>query len=88
MYALTIGALSGALLGWRFKVFVLVPAIFMAIIATCVGWMLGFDSLASALWELASTSIGLQFGYVAGVGARFAASNLGKMPSSVRPKES
>jgi hypothetical protein len=87
MYALTIGALSGALLGLRFKVFVLVPAIFIAIIATCVGWMLGSDGLASALWELASTSIGLQLGYVAGVGARVAASNLGKIQDSVRPKE-
>ena len=41
MYGLTIGALSGALLGWRFKVFVLIPTIFVATIAAFVGWMLG-----------------------------------------------
>ena len=88
MYALTIGALlSGVLLGWRFKVFVLIPTIFVATVAAFVGWILGSDGLASVLWELAYTSIGLQFGYVAGVAARFTASGLGKIPGSVQPNE-
>jgi len=76
MYALTIGALlSGVVLGWRFKVFVLIPTIFVATIVAFVGCMLGSDGPGSVLWELAYTSVGLQLGYVAGVVARFTASD-------------
>jgi hypothetical protein len=66
MHFLIIGAFAGALLGLRFKVFVLVPFILIlgcAIIATGEGWR------AIALTIFASAAL-VQIGYLLGLAGR------------------
>ncbi len=63
---LIIGALAGMLLGWRFKVFVLVPAtLFLTIVVIVAGVSRGSEPGMVALTVLGSVAL-LQAGYMVG----------------------
>ena len=61
----------GVALGQRFKVLVLLPAIALILVIAMAAAIAGVD----ALWELAAmtaaTIVGLQVGYVIGIGVRY-----------------
>lgn len=65
MLAMTV-MLIGALLGLRFKVLILVPAVIVGSIITLWSGMAHHDSLQAILFVMAATSTALQFGYLGG----------------------
>ena len=76
-------AAIGALLGFRFKVFVLVPAIGLSLVVSCgIGSAHG-NSLESIFLAAFSVVGALQVGYLAGIAIRFrvAKARAGKHPS-------
>jgi hypothetical protein len=64
--ALTISLLFGAVLGFRFKVFILVPAILVGFVTSAGAGVAVGDSFYSVAINMGLAAIGLQFGYVAG----------------------
>jgi hypothetical protein len=63
--------LLGAVLGMRFKVLILIPAIAFALIAILVGGVARADSVSAILIAIVLTSIGLQIGYLSGIATRY-----------------
>jgi len=74
--------LVGAVLGQRFKVFVLIPAMMMALTAAAVfAW---FGTIWQSLFGATVAVFGLQVGYLAGIAIRYftAAAHYRRMPGS------
>jgi predicted Na+-dependent transporter len=71
MTLLFISFLVGAVLGQRFKVFVLVPATSLALICTIAAGI----ARAQHIWSIAMAAVGvtiaLQIGYLIGTGIRY-----------------
>jgi hypothetical protein len=65
--------LIGALLGTRFKVLILVPAIGLALLANIVSGIVGGDSASTILIAAATAAVCLQIGYLCGVVVQYAA---------------
>jgi hypothetical protein len=63
---LIIGAIAGMLLGLRFNVFALVPAILLAIIAIALSDLVNRQSVAMIVLTVFATVVLLQIGYVVG----------------------
>jgi hypothetical protein len=63
--------LVGAVLGMRFKVLILIPAIGFAVGVVLAAGIAGGASLAAILAATALASICLQFGYLGGIGTRY-----------------
>jgi hypothetical protein len=63
--------LIGAMLGLRFKVLILFPAMALALIAVLAGGMTGGDSLSAILIAAVLAASCLQVGYLCGVLARY-----------------
>jgi hypothetical protein len=63
--------LIGALLGLRFKVLILFPAMALALIAAMAGGAIGGDSLPAILIIAVLAAGCLQIGYLCGVLARY-----------------
>jgi hypothetical protein len=64
--------LAGAVLGQRFNVFVLVPAIGFALLAAIGIGLLHADRIWSTVLMAATVTASLQIGYLAGIGLRAA----------------
>ncbi|WP_298885747.1 hypothetical protein [uncultured Bradyrhizobium sp.] len=64
-------ALGGAVLGTRFKVFILFPVSLLALVAVTSGLMLGGSSLSRSLTVAIASIVALQLGYLGGVATRF-----------------
>jgi hypothetical protein len=64
--------LTGAVLGMKFKVFVLAPAMGLAAIAGFATGMIRGDSLHAILLACTLTLIALQMGYLGGILTRYA----------------
>lgn len=64
--------LIGALLGTRFKVLILVPAIGLAAMANAAGGIARGDSASTILIAVAIAAVCLQIGYLCGVVAQYA----------------
>jgi len=62
-----ISVVAGAVLGLRYKVLVLVPAVMFAMIFAIVVGVARADGLWSIVLMMAALSIAVQFGYVAGI---------------------
>lgn len=62
-----IGVLAGIALGLRCRVFVLVPALALAMIFAVVGGIAHGDQLGSIILAMAILGTAIQFGYLAGV---------------------
>ena len=73
--------LVGMVLGQRFKVLVLVPAILLVVALSLVGVV----ARAEAFWPIAMIAVGaiasLQFGYLLGLGIRFSLVGVRANPS-------
>jgi len=67
-----ISLLAGAALGMRFKVLVLVPAIFLALLAILAGGISASASFSFVALAMVIAATCLQLGYLLGVGARYA----------------
>jgi hypothetical protein len=65
-----IGLLAGIALGLRYKVFVLVPAIILAMILAVIGGIAHGDHFWSIILAMAVLGTAVQFGYLAGVTIR------------------
>ena len=65
-------ALAGMVLGLRFKVLVLLPAIACAIAAGAALGLAERAGLATTVLETLAAVVALQLGYLGGVGTRFA----------------
>jgi hypothetical protein len=65
-------ALAGAVLGLRFKVLVLVPAIALAVLTVVVGGVARADGAWAIVGAAAAVATVLQIGYLAGTLTRFA----------------
>jgi len=63
--------LLGAVLGMRFKVLILIPAIAFALIAILVGGVARGDSVSAILVAVVLASICLQIGYLSGIATRY-----------------
>jgi hypothetical protein len=63
--------LIGAVLGMRFKVLILMPAIGFALVVVLAGGIAGGASLTATLIAAVLASICLQFGYLGGIGTRY-----------------
>jgi membrane protein DedA with SNARE-associated domain len=69
-------AAIGIVLGWRFKVFILVPSMFLVLCgAAAIGAAMGWKLLVMAGMAIAAV-VGLQIGYLLGVVARAATSSV------------
>ena len=63
--------LTGAALGMRFKVFILFPAIGLALIAILAAGIARSDSISAILIAAVLASTGLQIGYLCGIATRY-----------------
>lgn len=63
--------LTGALLGMRFKVLILIPAVGIAVIAVLWVGVLRGDGAIAILLATALAWAGLEFGYICGSAARY-----------------
>jgi hypothetical protein len=63
--------LAGAVLGMRFRVFILIPAIGFAMVVVLAAGIASGASLAAILTAAVLASICLQFGYLGGIGTRY-----------------
>jgi uncharacterized membrane protein len=71
MIFFTLSLLAGMVLGQRFKVLILIPAIAVALFgAICAGILLGQNPWSIALMSIGVTT-GLQIGYLMGTAIRF-----------------
>jgi len=68
----TIAILVGAVLGLRFRVLILVPAIGLAALAILVTGIAHSEGLSSIALSVAIASVALQGGYVGGITSRHA----------------
>jgi hypothetical protein len=66
-----ISILIGALLGSRFRIFVLFPATFVSFVAGVIAAVSGGGSWVALLGEVLITITGLQIGFLAGMALRF-----------------
>jgi hypothetical protein len=62
-----IGMLAGIALGLRYKVFVLVPAVTLALLFTAIAGIAHGEHLGSILLAMAILGATLQFGYLSGI---------------------
>jgi hypothetical protein len=62
-----IGVLAGTALGLRYKVFVLVPAVTLAMIVAAVAGIAHGDHLGSIILAVAILGATVQFGYLTGI---------------------
>jgi hypothetical protein len=65
------GTLLGAVLGLRFKVFVLFPAILIGAVILAAIELLRGDSVSAIALAIMAWALSLQFGYLAGLFTRF-----------------
>jgi hypothetical protein len=63
--------LVGAVLGMRFRVLILIPAIGFAMVVVLAAGIASGASLAAILTAAVLASICLQFGYLGGIGTRY-----------------
>jgi hypothetical protein len=63
--------LLGAVLGMRFKVLILIPAIASVMIAILAGGVARGDSVSAILIAVVLASICLQIGYLSGIATRY-----------------
>ena len=63
--------LLGAVLGMRFKVFILIPAIGFALIALLAGGIARGDNVSAILIAAVLSSSSLQIGYLGGILTRY-----------------
>ncbi len=81
---LTVGAVcAGLVLGTRFKIITLVPAIGLILVASTVLGIARSAGFGATVLAAAAAIIGLQLGYLGGVGARLA---LGRSENVRDPK--
>ena len=59
-------ALTGVLLGFRFKIFVLAPAVLLAVLASIFSAIAHADSLLPTIAAIAVTLLALQLGFLCG----------------------
>jgi hypothetical protein len=71
-----ISMLAGIALGLRYKVFVLVPAVTLAMIFAAMGGIAHGDRLWSILLAMAILGTAVQFGYLAGITIRAAVGSI------------
>jgi len=64
--------LVGAVLGTRFKVLILVPAIWLAAMANVAGGIVHGDSASTILTATVVAAVCLQIGYLCGIVAQYA----------------
>ena len=70
-------ALLGAMLGVRFTVFAVIPAIAFASLVAGIGWFLGDGAFGSLMVKLALLAACLQLGYIGGAVLRFSLVSMG-----------
>ncbi len=68
-----IGVLAGAALGLRYKVFVLVPAVTLAMIFAAIAGIAQGDHLGSIILAMLILGTTVQFGYLTGIAIHAAA---------------
>jgi hypothetical protein len=65
-----ISAIAGAVLGLRFKVLILVPAVMFAVMFAAVVGIARTDSVLSVVLLMAAVGTAVQLGYLAGIAVR------------------
>jgi hypothetical protein len=70
------GVLGGIVLGLRFKVFVLAPAIALAVIFAVLGGVAHGDRWGSIVLAMVILATAVQFGYLAGIAIHAAAGSI------------
>jgi hypothetical protein len=82
-----VSTLVGAVLGMRFRVFILVPAIVVGCLAAICGHVAFRVGLGATFAAVALIAVGLQIGYLGGIATRFviAATRVARRPKSWAP---
>ena len=70
MMILLVSFFAGAVLGQGFKVFVLVPAFAIALVIAIAAGVAHADTAWSIVLMSATVAVGMQFGYLFGIGIR------------------
>ena len=63
---LTVGAIAGIILGWRFNVLILIPATLLALAVVTASDIASRQSIKLILLTAVGTAVLLQLGYIAG----------------------
>ena len=67
-----LGSLGGIVLAFRFNVIILLPAILFGWLAVLADGLVNANSGASIAFHMALIAVALQFGYMAGIGLKWA----------------
>jgi hypothetical protein len=69
--ALLISGLMGLVLGTRFPILILAPAVVLAWLAVAVMQVILQQPLGATIWMLVAVALGLQIGYLGGILTRY-----------------